>query len=454
MEDWEREYEEDRRRMAAGGAVEVKGRRGGDDDNPFQESAKAPPPAAAAQTKGAAPAQTSSYGTSASSSASASQPATANALPAQKQAGNDESIAAYYAQYEVPSGLRNEQFSSGSGSAGGPVDGRFGIPRITLPQSLKPLFGEKFGDDLYFAETCIASFKGFFSPNEFPMVLFVTPNCVYLGDPQTGELVTCQRISKLRELQFFGETGVGIRSIQGLDLFVRMEAQRASFGNVLTKITQSMSQAFQVRNLSTDAEKGFRKDIRYVDRKESAWEPEEDPRTGVLLVSVPEAHKVPYAPVVPKILHWFGGVNHLFRDWKGAINPERRGCWLTATSLYLSKPGGPQSDGRDITRCVGIEYMTELIDGPEGHLGIITKEGPAQPHLVLLFDDVEQKARMVFAIQKCFNFRKKAEIKKTRSDNMERSCKIEKEKDFKPQLFVMKTKQDLFGLLRGKSQTS
>jgi hypothetical protein len=446
MEDWEREYEEDRRRMASGGTVETKGRRGAgiDDDNPFQETRKAPAPAPAATSSG------SGYG---STSVPSSVPASA-APSKEKQANNEESIAAYYAQYEAPSGLRGDNFSGGGGGGGSSdpsLDPRFGIPRISLPQSLKPLFGEKFGDDLYFAETCIASFKGFFSPNEFPMTVFVTPHCVYLGDHQTGELVTSQRIAKLRELQLFGDTGVGIRSVQGLDLFVRMEAQRSVLANVLSKIAAASGQAFQVRTLSSDAEKSYRKDIRYVDRKDSAWDPEEDPRSGVLLVHVPEQHQVPYAPIVPKILHWFGGVNHLFKDWKGAVVPERRGCWLTATSLFLSKPGGPQSDGRDITRCVGIEYMSELFDGPEGQLGIVAKEGPPQPHLALSFDDVELKQKMIFAIQKCYAYRKKAEIKKTRSENLERSLKIEKEKDFKPQLFQMKTRQDLFGLLRGKT---
>ncbi|CUG89442.1 Hypothetical protein, putative [Bodo saltans] len=284
------------------------------------------------------------------------------------------------------------------------------------------------------------------------MVCFVTKNSLYLGDPKTGEVVLSRPVRQLKDVQVLGDTGIGLRGTdKGVDWFFTVPVNRELLVKVLLKLATGFGVPLTSRTLSVEGEKSFKKEIRYVERKEATWVPEEDPRTGLLLLEVPEQHKVPYAPLVPKLLHWFGGTFHIIKDWKGANTPERRGCWLTPTALFLCKPTGPQVDGRDITRCVGVEFMTELIDGPEGQLGIIpsTTQGPAQPHLALKFDSAELKRTMMDAIMGAYMFRMNTPIKVTKTLSLDAKMKIEKEKDHKPSLFVMKTKADLYGLLRG-----
>jgi hypothetical protein len=364
----------------------------------------------------------------------------------------DAKIEALYAQYRDDEPARgsssNEPLTSNIDSSVG--DPKAGLMYVAMAQSYAPKFASKMGK-LFFCEGVTAYFKGFFSPNECPMVCFVTKNCLYLGDPKSGELVLSRPIRLLKDVQVLGDTGVGLRGTdKGVDWYFSVPVNRDLLIKVLQKLVSSFGAPVNSRTLSVEGEKSFKKEIRYVDRKEATWVLEEDPRSGLLLVDVPEQHKVPYAPLVPKLLHWFGGVFHLIKDWRGTIVPERRGCWLTPTALFMCKPTGPQVDGRDITRCIGIEFMTELIDGPEGHLGVIpnTSQGPAQPHLAMNFDSSELKRNMMDAIAAAYAFRMNTQIKISKTLSLEAKMKIEKEKDHKPSLFVMKTKADLYGLLR------
>jgi hypothetical protein len=57
---------------------------------------------------------------------------------------------------------------------------------------------------------------------------------------------------------------------------------------------------------------------------------------------------------------------------------------------------------------------------------------------------------MLQAIQLCYEFRKKQPLKVKKVLSLEGVVRIDKEKDFKPHLFIMKTRTDLYGLLRGK----
>lgn len=436
MEDWEREYEEDRRRMAAGGDVGGRRRQLDDDDNPFAEQS-AP--------RNAAP----SYeppSIAISENVSTRGP--------KDMATEDAKIEALYAQYrddEPVRGATNESAASNIDPSQG--DARVGLHYVTIPQTYQAKFGAKMGNLLFFCEGVKGYFKGFFSPNECQMVCFATKRCLYLGDESTGEIVLGRPIPMLKEVQILGDTGVGLRGTdKGVDWYLTVPVNREQFVKVITKLAASFGTPLNTRTLSVEGEKSFKKEIRYTDRKEATWTLEEDPRTGLQLLEVPEQHKVPYAPLVPKMLHWFGGVFHIVKDWKKANIQERRGCWLTPTALFLCKPTGPQVDGRDVTRCMGIEFMVELIDGPEGQLGIIPnpKEGPQQLQLALNFDSPEMKRDMMEAIQAAYRFRIQMPLKVTKTLSLDAKMKIEKEKDTKPHLFVMKTRADLYGLLRGK----
>lgn len=439
MEDWEKEYEEDRRRMAAGGAVETRRRR--DDDDPFTEQPT---------QRSAAPAYV----------APAYEPPTltATAPPADSGASSKmteaEKIEALYAQYRDDTPAR----PSASEAVVSNVDPSLGDPKtgltfVKMSPSFEPKFASKMGK-LFFCEGVTGYFKGFFSPNDFPMVCFVSKNCLYLGDPKTGEVVLSRPVKMLKDVQVLGDTGVGLRGTdKGIDWFMTVPVNRDLLVKVLLKLGSALGAPVNSRTLSIEGEKSFKKEIRYVDRKEASWVPEEDPRTGLLLLEVPEQFKVPYAPLVPKLLHWFGGVFHILKDWKSTNIQERRGCWLTPTAIFLCKPTGPQVDGRDITRCLGIEFMSELIDGSEGHLGIIPNaQGPPQAHLALNFDSAELKRNMMEAIIASYQFRMQAPIKVTKTLSLDAKMKIEKEKDPKPHLFVMKTRADLYGLMRGPTK--
>lgn len=385
-------------------------------------------------------------------------PAAATASETRGGRANDDEIAAIYAHYDQPTGKSDfsgtkTNSSSGYGSNDGPsgAGSQSGVDPIPMPRSMIPLFGEKFGSLLFFAESVKGFFKGFFSPNEFPMMCFVTSGGVYLGDDKTGELVVFRSIDSIQEVQSLGDTGIGLRCRKGIDLFIQMPTNRPRFVEVLQRLASNINSPLATRTLSIEGEKSFKKGINYADRKECSWTVVEDPRTGVVLVEVPEQHKENYAPLVPKILYWFGGVNHSTKGWRGP-SLERRGCWLTATALFLCKPGGPQTDGRDITRCIGVEFIETLLDGSQSGMGIIpSKDGPPQPHLALQFDSPEDKMRMVNAITSCYLFRKKAPLKVQKVANVEAALTLVDESKFKPHLFVMKTRADLYGLLRGKT---
>lgn len=453
MEDWEREYEEDRRRMAAGKDVGGGRRKDVEDDDPFRGDSRG----AGGYVPPSIGGSSSSYGTN--NTTAAPQPApgrsdSSSGAP-QSRKSEDDKIAELYSQYndDAPKSMTG---SAGAGASQvvdpSKGDARIGLNFVPLPGSLLPMFGNKIGKYLFYCERVTAYFKGFFSPNETPMYCFVTSAALYLGDEKTGELVAARSAKSIKEIQVLGDNGLGLRMDKVLDVFLTVPTNRSELVNVLSKVASACGAVFSTRTLSVEGEKTFRKEIKYADRKESSWVPEEDPRTGLALVEVPEAHQQPYAPICPKILHWFGGVFHIVKDWKGTNIQERRGCWLTATAIFLSKPTGPQVDGRDITRCMGIEFMAELVDGSEGALGLISdKDGPPQPHLALMFDTVELKRKMMYAIQNCYEFRKKTPIKVTKTLSLESVVRIEKEKDFKPHLFLMKTRQDLYGLLRGKT---
>jgi hypothetical protein len=428
MEDWEKEYERDRQRIAAGEDIGTLGKRRSDDDDPFQDRSKYTPPALGA---------------------GGPQPDPPPPPPVKRNEDSKEEdamVAAYYAKYDV-----QESSKGASTSSNGVVDDRLGLPLATFPRSLEPLFSAKFGRFVYYVESVTMYYKGFFSPKERPMTCIVTPHAMYLGDPTTGELVTCRSIASIREVQLFGEVSIGLRSTDG-DIFMMMLGKRQEFVNAVQKLSNFLGTPLQLRTMPLDAEKTFKKEIQYVDRKESSWVPCEDPRTGLALVEIPQQFQASYAPLIPKILHWFGGVNQYTKDWKGSIQKERRGFWVTATSMYLCKPGGPQSDGRDITRCMGIEYIGDVFDGRDGDVGIVVKGGPQQPHLGLCFDSYDQKKKVIECISVCFNYRKKETLKITKVESLERAIKIEKEGGHKPELFIMRTKAELFGLLRGKSE--
>jgi hypothetical protein len=157
-------------------------------------------------------------------------------------------------------------------------------------------------------------------------------------------------------------------------------------------------------------------------------------------------------PLLPKFLHWFGGIGHVSLARTRQPQPERRGCWLTATCLFLSEPSGPQPDGRDIRRCIGYENIHHLLLGPGNHLAITTNSGPQQPgDLLLLCDSAFQRGQICFIIERCYAFRVRQPlfVKAVDGINM---LRLEDEHTFRPQLYRMATHEELDGLVRGRTE--
>ena len=335
-------------------------------------------------------------------------------------------------------------------------DGRFLLPFVAMPDQHKKKFSCKIGRLLYFAADVTVAFKGWFSAAEHPMACFVTPHSIWFGDPKTGELVICRHFQKMRELILLAEKRLAILGHGGKEPDVvfscTSDADRGELAEVIRKITRSCGNPLQsVRSLDKDAAKSFRNGVTYVNPKDCVYEVVEDPRTGQELVEVPERQVPYYAPLVPKIMHWFGGVFHITKDWKGGLCKDRRGCWVTATCVFLSLPDGPQSDGRDIRRCVGIEYIGLVLLGQGGELGISVNGGPKQPDLAIVFDNIDIRDRIVHILRECYYLRARKSLNVQNAQKWANELHIDKEKDFRPQLFVMKTRMDLYGLLREPS---
>lgn len=326
------------------------------------------------------------------------------------------------------------------------ADPRFDLEFVPLPPGLKQLFGDKVGRLLYWCNEVDMYYKGFFSPNKTPAVLFVTPLCLWIGCPKTGALVIGKSWSDIQSILLMSAAAVGVRCQRGHDLFLKVEKGRTDLANVIRKLTRSGAPA-SIVDCDGSREKSYRSEIAYVEQDKWSYELVEDPRTGLPLVQVPEKHHEHYGPLVPKLLHWFGGCNQVTLDARGVTHGIRRGGWVTPTCLFLSAHTGPQPDGRDIVRCIAIEYVSCVVNGPGFAIAVCCGTGPPQPDCIIDFDDAMAKQCVLFALERCYSFRKGQPLNVRQATNFA-TVKIADEARFKPELYRMKTRDDLYGLLR------
>ncbi|KAH9600572.1 hypothetical protein LSM04_001400 [Trypanosoma melophagium] len=469
MDDWEKEYEEDRRRLALGQDVVINGHRGDLDANPFEEKQLA---LSDHMVLGKANTGVVGEGVEKTSSLTDLSPAMFKSKTMQEEIRapqtdttntivhrNDQAdVADIYAHYNDDSFSRREGNSYDGDTEVHErsllKDERFGLPCLSSGWSLHSLFKTKIGRRIFFAEVVNTTFKGFISGKEAVVGCFVTPNCLYIGDVETGALIICIDIMRLFEVFVFNDVAVGLRTMDALDVHLQTMQHTQQLVDVLRRIGTYWKAKMHVICSTAEREKKFKKEMRLIDKKSYTWTLAEDPRTGLRIVNLTGPFLTPLAPVAAKILHWFGHVQQPSKDWKGSKVRRQRCAWITATCLFVSKAEGPGADGRGIRHCVAVEYVTELYVGPGGELGIAALRGPLQPTVFVEFASEEEKKAVLFVLQECYSYRHAGggSIKITRVDSVERKVGEERRiSDWRPQLFSMRPQRELYEFLRSPS---
>lgn len=329
------------------------------------------------------------------------------------------------------------------------MDPRFGVKFASMLPEHERKFKSKIGRLLYFTAPVDSYFKGMFGATKYHMVLFVTPRSIWLGEASTGKLVVCKDILDIRTLFRLGDSGIGMRTGSGADLFFKGVPNRDRFVTVIQRLYEQKGEGatFTLVTGDGDREKSYRKEINYLKIEEWDYRLVEDPRTGLPLVPVPERHLQYYAPLAPKNLHWFGGAMHVHLDYAGKHKGTRRGCWVTPTCIFLSVHTGPKPDGSDIVRCIPIESLRFVINGPGFAIGLSIHSKPPQPDCIIDFDDLAAKRAVVFALERCFRCRSDSILVVRDAPHFD-VLKLADERGFKPHLHRMATVADLYGLLR------
>ncbi|ORC88034.1 uncharacterized protein TM35_000192780 [Trypanosoma theileri] len=473
MDDWEKEYEEDRRRLALGQDIVLNGRRGDLDVNPFEEK----PPVASTVQMALEHATTAVVAEGAKKTSSLTDLSPVMFKPTvmpEEIRGPDTivrrddqaEVADIYAHYNSNNNNNNGDdfysrregiFHDGDTEVHERSllkDDRFDLPCLSSGWSLHSLFKTKIGRRIFFAEVVNTTFKGFISGKEALVGCFVTPNCLYIGDVETGALIICIDIMRLFEVFVFNDVAIGLRTMDALDLHLQTLQHTQQLVDILQKIATYWKAKMHVIRSTAEREKTFKKEMRLIDKKSYTWTLAEDPRTGLRIVHVTGPFLTPLAPVAAKILHWFGNVQQPSKDWKGSKVRQRRCAWITATCFFVSKAEGPGVDGRGIRHCVAVEYMTELFVGPGGELGVAALRGPLQPTVFVVFDSEAERNAVVFLLQECYHYRHAGggSIRVTPVESVERKIRDEKKiSDWRPQLFLMRPQKELYEFLRGPS---
>ncbi|EKF39496.1 hypothetical protein MOQ_000277 [Trypanosoma cruzi marinkellei] len=463
MDDWEKEYEEDRRRLAEGKDVIFDVRRNDAAADAFEEKKDVSFHAVPTGESGKStmpeivPALFGPTTTTTVEPSRTGDVAPPVAVPCDD---DDEEIRKFYAQYSDDEPLprnRRALFDDEEGERtqeSNLHDARFGLTCLSPGWNLCGLFGTKLGRRLFFAETVTSLFKGFIASKESLVGCFVTPNCVYLGDVQTGAMITCVDIRQLHEVHIFDGLAVGLRTFDGLELFLQLTKEAERLVEILQKISAFWNVNLKVVRSTTDTAKVFKKGMRLVEKKSQTWRLVEDPRTGLRIVNLTGKFVNILAPIASKILHWVGFVNQLSKDWKGSKKAQRRCAWVTATCFFVAREEGLAEDGRNIKHCVAMQYMTELYVGPGGELGIVAAAGPPQPPISVTFESEEEKNAVLFIFQECYNYRNGGgSVKVTRVENVEEKVRLVKAMgETRPQLFLMRPQKELYEFLRSPSR--
>lgn len=330
-----------------------------------------------------------------------------------------------------------------------------------VPQHLAATFAERISPYCFFVEPCDFYVRAMFGQNKIPSIAVVTTHGIHFFEIADGSMIAGMPIRQIGTMFVVGPQGIGLRSgnpQNKYDLFAKFQRRREVFVEIVKKLYKKYKADeygdggdLYVAEGSDEREKTYRAEIKWLKKGEFVYAIEDDPRSGLELVLVPAQHKVAYAPLVPKILHFFGGVNHISFQPNRVLSPQRRGCWITPGGIFLSLPAGPGEFGDGIRRCIYAENMRSILLAEPNQLGIVIASGPAQPDLLLEFDSAALRSQAVFVLRRIYMCRTRHPLfvrQLKLGDNAATSLKLADETKFKPAFEPMFTIGQLVGHLQ------
>lgn len=408
---WEREYEEDRRRAQAGEQIVV--------------------------LPGRAPRKGRCTGESTILS------------PDPPSALRHSSLDPFSARVEVPSMCPVKSLKTSEG-----VDSLRYTP---VGAALQRLFGDKFHRGACFSEVVSMRLRGTFFTRLRQVVCVVTPHGMYLGDLSNGSVFLFVNLRSLLELFVFEGCAVGLRTSDGVDYYLRCGEHTARLVGVVKAAATRWCVTFHTHECDESRERQFIREMVPVSASQCVYRLVEDPRTGLELVRVPSSlTSAPHlSALAPYLVHWCGEVEHVTLNSEDQLSRTARVAWVTPTCLFLSDTNEVAGErARRLRRCVGVEYLTDLLDGPSNEVGLWAKRGPPQPLLVLRFSSPEEKETVLSVLVSVFCYRCQARppLRVTKVDHIPTLVGLEDERDFVPFTFRMREYEELYRYLRLPTQ--
>lgn len=376
---------------------------------------------------------------------------------ATRRQAHDADVEAMYAAYRATV-AQTATASTGETSATHAAMVAPSIAMIPLPRELEPLLGNKFGQWLHAAEVGEVAFKGFFGKSMQKCVIVITPHYFYAATLSNGKVVLGIALQRIKSLHAWtgGSHAVGLRTAEGGQVYFTLPtiAGRATLVDAIVVLKKPDRDFRSCVGADKSLESAFLKDTTFLDEDKVEWECKEDPRVGGAFVTIPEAVREMFSPLVPKPLFWFNpSVEQHVKNNRGSVVTVRRAGWMTPTAFFLSEVTGPKLDGSAIRRCVGIEYIRNVIvqsgssGGGGGTMAICC---PGQPDLLLTLSSVEERDFVVMLLFRCFQFRthQPLYIIQELGSDMHRVVQVADESHHRPTLFVMQPAAELYKLLR------
>lgn len=368
----------------------------------------------------------------------------------------------------------------------------FNLPFEQVPEKHRALFRDRISPFCFFAHDCYHYTKAFIGTSKHNGLAVVTSHGITVFDVESGAAVGGIAIGNLATLYVVGPGGIGMRSKAKTDYFIKFDTRRERFVEIVKQLytrvavppppADSVESQYFARGgggggddgpkLNTiegsdEKEKAYRGEMSSNDQFVKAgnfnWVLGDDVRSGLELIFVPNEHRVAYAPLcvpsAPKLLHHFGGVNQLTltpgagKKAPPMYGPQRRGCWITPSALFMSLPQGPGDFGQGIRRAVYIEFLRSVIVSAvpsSTQMGLVIGGGSPQPDVLLEFDSPAIRNKVLFVIRRVFTARthQPCHVRTINDTNIKDQLRIADDSALKPVFQPMFTIPELLAHLR------
>jgi hypothetical protein len=184
---------------------------------------------------------------------------------------------------------------------------------------------------------------------------------------------------------------------------------------------------------------------------------EEDPRTALRLIVVPEKFAEFFPALVDKVMHWFGwGLHYQLDIHKApAKDPPRRVIWINSSHMIVMLDK-PQADIQDTKRFIEVASLTLVLVGKKGKLGFRCDNlDRSQPGTDLLVKLESEKAvhQVIRVLQLIYFFRTgggdlNVLQSTTESGDLFDEMELYRENDWVPKLSSFPKRKDLWEYLR------